>query len=174
MVTGPNSSERRIIEQIDSRLRMLEKNMNIAQLKFAQAYAKTGKLGPAARQAGSTAKRPDAIGHQYLKEEVVQEYVDLMRQKMADIAALKNTEVIEMFRDIYREAMVDRAFKEANTAAEKLGEILGILGSRSTPVKEGTEGNRIGGDSEPKKESSEEDSFEDLKSNLADILKSKN
>lgn len=134
MLASDKTSPKAVKRQIEKKLRLLEKKMTVAEVKFAQAYAQSHNMTAASKAAGSTAIRPDQIGYKYIKKPDVMEYIELMQEKTADLAALSGEEVINKFRDIYIRAMEEGNFKEANIASTKLGEIARVLGNKHLPV----------------------------------------
>jgi len=131
-MTPSTASEKAIRDELDEQLGILAAKLNQTELKYCQAYARHRKRGVAAREAGSRHKRPEVAAAQIMKNPDVVEYINLMTQKTADIAVLKASEVITMFRDIYEKSLEEGAFKEANVAARHLAEICGAIGKSTT------------------------------------------
>lgn len=118
-------------ESREKRLRELEHKMTKQQADFCKHLVSTNNASAAAAMAGSKAKRPDQVAHQWMQKEEIIEYIELLREKASYYSTLTDVEVVEKTRDIYTKAMEDRNFKEANIAVRTLAEIKGLINGKA-------------------------------------------
>lgn len=120
-------------QKIEDRINEVASTLNEFERDFAHHYARMQNTGNAAIAAGSTAKRPSAVGANTLNRPEVQLLVELLQAKAASIAMLEIEEVIQNAREMYRTALKEGDSKTALTANEQLMRMLGIGSNNVTP-----------------------------------------
>jgi hypothetical protein len=112
--------------------------MNVFQRKYCEYRAMGMVCADAAEKAGSTAKDRQArtrVGWNIENQnDGAKEYILWLQEQRARAAMVDNNEVIDMLRNVYREAMSNNKFSEANKAAELLGATIGMFAQgKSSP-----------------------------------------
>ena len=101
---------------------------------FARAYAQYRAKGlnqpDSAKRAGSKAKDRGALGRVGWNTEQldgVKEYILWLEHKRAQEAVIDDLELINGFRDIYQQALLDGKYADANKAMEHMGNMIGAF-----------------------------------------------
>jgi hypothetical protein len=113
---------------------------------FQRAYcewrARNMSQANAAQKAGSSATDKASlarVGFQVEQADGAREYIDWLKDKRTSTSVIDGIEVISMLQKVYDEAMKsDKTLKEANKAAELIGEAIGLFGKQGGLVTEST------------------------------------
>jgi hypothetical protein len=101
--------------------------------EFAKQFIASGyNATEAARKVKMRATDKKAAGNRLKNDPDVVRAVEAIRKYTSNLAALTQLEIIEKLREVYKMAMAEGDFKEANKASELLGQSLGMFGRGST------------------------------------------
>lgn len=151
--------------------------MSPTQRRYAEYRARGLSQPDAALKAGSKGQTRDILGRVgYNMEASVKglpEYIIYLQKKVADAAMLTTAEIIENLRDVYKMAMRDGKYAEANKAMELLGNHLNMYKQQgrqqTTEAMEEISGRVTKNNVSPFKE--EGGSVEETKKKLGNLLK---
>lgn len=102
-------------------------NLSPFALEFVHQYFQSKNATEAVKKAGSTAKRPEAVASNLMKQPNVAAAIAWGMQRRVEAAAVDSKEVIAMLKRVYDKAMENGKYNDANKAAELLGNHLGMF-----------------------------------------------
>lgn len=101
--------------------------LNPFETDFVTHYFSSESGAEAARKAGSTAKRPEAVAYNTLQRPNVQAAINWGMKNRIAAAGVDSREIVSMLKVVYTEALSAGKFNDANKAAELLGNHLGMF-----------------------------------------------
>lgn len=111
--------------------------------RYAEYRAKGLKQADASEKAGSNASTRASlsrVGWNTEQLDGVKEYILWLEHKRAKASVIDDLELIDMFRDVYKEAMENGKYADANKAAEHLGNMVNAFGKIKTKEEETSKG----------------------------------
>ena len=115
-------------------------NFSPFTVTYCEYRAKGLKQAEAAQRAGSTATDRACrgrVGYQTEQLPGVKDYIFWLQQQRAKVAMIDQVEIIDKLRNVYMEAMKLDKLKEANTAVELMGKMIGLFGASASSIKHG-------------------------------------
>lgn len=122
-------------EKMPEELKTKLENLSPFSRRYAEYRAKGLKQADAAEKAGSNANGRGALGRVGWNTEQldgVKEYILWLEHKRAKAAVIDDLELVDNFREVYRMAMADGKYSEANKALEHLGNMIGAFAFKNT------------------------------------------
>jgi hypothetical protein len=112
-------------------------NLSGFQRKYCEFRSKGFTQALSAFKAGSTAEESarGRVGYQVEQIPGVKEYILYLQEERAKVTGVDELEVIQKIRQVFDRAMHLDKLKEANTSAQLLGEIIGVLGKGGSAKK---------------------------------------
>lgn len=117
-------------------------NFTPFQRKYMELRARGLKQAEAAKRAGSTSEDRGAlgrIGYGIEQQDGAKEYISWLQEQRAKVALVDATEVVDMIRTAYKEAMFNNKYTDAIKAAELLGKTINLFEEGSKSAKKQTE-----------------------------------
>ena len=102
-------------------------NLSPFEVDFVTHYFSSDSGAEAARKAGSTAKRPEAVAYNTLQRPNVQAAINWGMKNRIEAAGIDSRAIISMLKTVYNEALAAGKYNDANKAAELLGNHLGMF-----------------------------------------------